>query len=74
MVGLTNGTSYTFTVTASNSAGTSPASAASAPAIPATAPGVPTGVDGHVVRQRPVGRVLDGAGVQRWRGHHAATP
>ncbi len=42
--GLTNGTSYTFTVTATNGSGTGPASSASAPVIPATAPGAPTGV------------------------------
>ena len=44
MTGLTNGTSYTFTVTATNAAGTSTASAASAAATPATVPGAPTGV------------------------------
>ena len=35
--GLTNGTAYTFTVTATNSAGTSSASAASGPATPTSA-------------------------------------
>ena len=44
VTGLTNGTSYTFTVTATNSAGTSAASTASAAAIPAAAPGAPTAV------------------------------
>ncbi|MFZ4858937.1 MAG: fibronectin type III domain-containing protein [Desulfuromonadaceae bacterium] len=45
ITGLTNGTSYTFTVTASNSAGTSTASAASNAVIPVaalTVPGAPT--------------------------------
>ena len=46
--GLTNGTTYTFTVKAYNSAGVSPASLPSNPvspvAAPKTAPGAPTGV------------------------------
>jgi hypothetical protein len=42
---LTNGTPYTFTVTATNSAGTGPASAASAPVTPNPGPPLaPTGV------------------------------
>ena len=44
VTGLTNGTAYTFTVTATNSVGTSAASAASAPAVPSTVPGAPTSV------------------------------
>jgi hypothetical protein len=44
VTGLTNGTPYTFTVTATNGAGTGPPSAASAPVTPATTPGAPTGV------------------------------
>ena len=40
--GLTNGTAYTFTVTAINSAGTSAPSAASNSATPSTIPGAPT--------------------------------
>jgi uncharacterized repeat protein (TIGR01451 family) len=42
--GLTNGTSYTFTVVATNSAGDSPASQASNAVTPRTVPGAPTGV------------------------------
>lgn len=42
--GLTNGDSYTFTVTATNSAGESPASGPSNAAIPATVPDPPTAV------------------------------
>ena len=42
VTGLTNGDSYTFTVTATNGAGTGPASAPSSAEVPATLPGAPT--------------------------------
>ena len=44
--GLTNGTAYTFTVSATNGVGTGPASASSNPITPAapTVPGAPSGV------------------------------
>ena len=42
--GLTNGTAYTFTVTAKNKLGSGQPSAASSPVIPAAAPGAPTGI------------------------------
>jgi hypothetical protein len=44
ITGLTNGTGYTFSVTASNSVGTSAASTASSAVTPAGVAGAPTGV------------------------------
>jgi type II secretory pathway pseudopilin PulG len=46
VTGLTNGTSYTFTVTATNINGTGPASAPSSPTTPFTVPGAPLNVSG----------------------------
>jgi hypothetical protein len=40
--GLTNGTPYTFHVTATNAIGTGPASSSSNPVTPSTVPGAPT--------------------------------
>ncbi len=44
VTGLANGTAHTFTVTATNDAGTGPASNASAPVVPLGPPGAPTSV------------------------------
>ena len=65
VTGLTNGTTYTFTVAAINAFGTGPQSAASA-AITVGTPLAPTGVQGHP-RQRGSHGQLDGPGRQRRR-------
>ncbi len=53
VTGLTNGDSYTFTVTATNGIGTGPASAASNAVTPASVPGAPTGVSATAGKARP---------------------
>ncbi|MCX6720204.1 MAG: fibronectin type III domain-containing protein [Candidatus Staskawiczbacteria bacterium] len=55
VLGLTNGTSYKFTVKARNIAGQGPASTASDSIIPATAPDAPTGL--NAVRGNSSGKV-----------------
>ncbi len=47
VTGLTNGTPYTFTVTATNSNGTGSPSSASSAVTPFEAPGAPTGVEAN---------------------------
>jgi hypothetical protein len=54
VTGLTNGTSYTFTVTATNAAGTSSASDASSGAVPRTVPGLPRSVSATVANASSV--------------------
>jgi len=50
--GLTNGTTYSFTVVATNSVGTGPASSAvsATPVAPATVPGAPTNIKASALR------------------------
>jgi Fibronectin type III domain len=78
VVGLTNGATYTATVTATNWAGTSAESTPSAPAVPATVPAAPR--VSHVVadhRSATVffaapaddgGRPVNGYTISAWRG------
>ena len=67
VTGLTNGTTYTFTVAAKNGNGTGPQSVASG-AVTVGAPVAPTNVSGSA-GQRVGGGVVDGAGEQRVGDH-----
>jgi hypothetical protein len=52
VTGLTNGTSYSFTVTAHNAAGYGPASGATSPVTPNALPGAPTAVTASAGNQQ----------------------
>ena len=67
--GLTNGTSYTFTVTATNSAAPSAPSAPSNAVTPAGVPGAPTGATATAGDARAIVE-LHGARIQRRRPDH----
>ena len=73
VTGLTKGTSYTFTVKATNAAGAGPASAASAALVAIAVPGAPTGVTATPGNARP-GRQVGRPGLQRRQRRHEATP
>ena len=61
--GLTAGTAYTFSVTATNGAGTGAASSASNSVTAVTVPGAPTAVSATSNTDSALGRHLDGPGV-----------
>ena len=64
--GLTDGTPYSFTVTATNAQGSSPASVASDPVTPKAPPiGVPTMIASSVAGQSSCARLVDGT-VRCW--------
>ncbi len=71
VAGLTDGTAYTFKVSASNAAGNGSDSAASAPVTPQPAPppGPPTGVTATAADASAVTQ-LDGARLRRWQPDH----